>query len=196
LFSNTTGEFNTAVGRSALFSNTTGSSNTANGLNALFGNTTGSDNTAVGSNAGRFIFIGASNLTGANSVFLGAGTRPLADGQTNQIVIGHNAIGNGSNSVTLGNTSITKTVLRGNVGIGTNTPNSKLEVTGNVAIGYTTAAPTNGLIVNGDVGIGTTSPGDKLEIGGAGAGIILASPDGTRYRVTVTDLGVLTVAAV
>jgi hypothetical protein len=48
----------------------------------------------------------------------------------------------------------------------------------------------------GDVGIGTSSPGDKLEIGGAGAGIILASPDGTRYRITVSNLGVLTVAAV
>jgi hypothetical protein len=48
----------------------------------------------------------------------------------------------------------------------------------------------------GNVGIGTSDPSDKLEIGGAGAGIILASPDGTRYRVTVTDLGVLTVAAV
>jgi hypothetical protein len=48
----------------------------------------------------------------------------------------------------------------------------------------------------GNVGIGTSSPGDKLEIGGAGAGIIMASPDGTRYRITVSNLGVLTVAAV
>jgi hypothetical protein len=48
----------------------------------------------------------------------------------------------------------------------------------------------------GNVGIGTSSPGDKLEIGGAGAGIILASPNGTRYRITVSNLGVLTVAAV
>lgn len=48
----------------------------------------------------------------------------------------------------------------------------------------------------GNVGIGTSTPGDKLEIGGAGAGIILASPNGTRYRVTVSNLGVLTVAAV
>jgi hypothetical protein len=46
------------------------------------------------------------------------------------------------------------------------------------------------------LGIGTSSPSDKLEIGGAGAGIILASPNGTRYRVTVSNLGVLTVAAV
>lgn len=48
----------------------------------------------------------------------------------------------------------------------------------------------------GNVGIGTSAPGDKLEIGGSGAGIILASPDGTRYRITVSNLGVLTVAAV
>ena len=46
------------------------------------------------------------------------------------------------------------------------------------------------------LGIGTSSPGDKLEIGGAGAGIILASPNGTRYRITVSNIGVLTVAAV
>jgi hypothetical protein len=55
------------------------------------------------------------------------------------------------------------------------------------------------LILNrqgGNVGIGTTSPGDKLEIGGSGSGIILASANGTRYRVTVSNLGVLTVTAV
>jgi hypothetical protein len=48
----------------------------------------------------------------------------------------------------------------------------------------------------GNVGIGVTAPGDKLEIGGSGSGIILASANGTRYRVTVSNLGVLTVAAV
>ncbi|PJA08867.1 hypothetical protein COX68_03685, partial [Candidatus Falkowbacteria bacterium CG_4_10_14_0_2_um_filter_41_15] len=39
-------------------------------------------------------------------------------------------MGNGSNSVTLGNTSITKTILNGNVGIGTTGPGAKLEVSG------------------------------------------------------------------
>jgi len=48
----------------------------------------------------------------------------------------------------------------------------------------------------GNVGIASTAPGDKLEIGGAGAGIILASPDGTRYRLTVTNAGVLSIVAV
>ena len=48
----------------------------------------------------------------------------------------------------------------------------------------------------GNLGLGVTSPGDKLEIGGSGSGIILASPNGTRYRITVSNLGVLTVTAV
>lgn len=48
----------------------------------------------------------------------------------------------------------------------------------------------------GNVGIGTTSPAAKLEIGGAGEGIILASPDGTRYEITVANGGTLTVTAV
>jgi hypothetical protein len=71
-------------------------------------------------------------------------------------------------------------------------------VSGSV-LGYASDnAPYEALTIrsNGNVGIGTSSPGDKLEIGDAGAGIILASPNGTRYRITVSDLGVLAVAAV
>jgi hypothetical protein len=48
----------------------------------------------------------------------------------------------------------------GNLGIGTTTIGSRLQVNGNAAIGYSasTAAPTNGLLVSGNVGFGTTSP--------------------------------------
>jgi hypothetical protein len=130
LFNNTTGSNNTANGVFALYSNTTGSDNTANGVGALFSNTTGSFNTANGIQAGRFIADGVTaNTITNNSVFLGAGTRALADNQTNQIVIGHNAIGNGSNTVTLGNTSIIKTILRGTL----NAANLPTSATGLVA---------------------------------------------------------------
>jgi hypothetical protein len=124
LRNNTTGESNTANGRNALFSNINGSSNTANGLNALFANTTGGFNIANGFDAGRFISDGttANSITNS-SVFIGASTRAQANNQTNQIVIGHNAIGNGSNTVTLGNTSIIKTFLRGTINAG-NLPTS------------------------------------------------------------------------
>jgi hypothetical protein len=115
---NTTGGSNTANGQNALLNNTTGSNNTANGQNALLNNTTGSNNTANGQNAGRFLANGSTALTIINnSVFLGANTRANADNETNQIVIGHTAIGAGSNTATLGNTSIVDTILRGRINL-------------------------------------------------------------------------------
>jgi hypothetical protein len=130
LKANTTGSFNTANGRESLRGNTTGNFNTANGRDALFSNTTGSFNTANGIQAGRFIADGVTaNTITNNSVYLGAGTKALADNQINQIVIGHNAIGAGSNTVTLGNTSIIKTILRGTL----NAANLPTSATGLVA---------------------------------------------------------------
>jgi hypothetical protein len=118
LGNNTTGSDNTANGVSALFGNTTGSRNTAIGVSALRNNATGSDNIAIGFFAGRFIADGVTpNTITTNSIFLGGDARPNANNQTNQIVIGHNAIGAGSNTVTLGNTSIVDTVLRGRVNL-------------------------------------------------------------------------------
>jgi hypothetical protein len=115
LFNNTTGNNNTANGVNTLLSNTTGVNNTANGANALFNNTTGNNNTVNGTSAGRFIGDGSNATILNNSVFLGVESKPLSNSQTNQIVIGHTAIGAGSNTVTLGNTAITQTILRGTV---------------------------------------------------------------------------------
>jgi hypothetical protein len=150
LRNNTTGGFNSAVGRVALRNNTTGQSNCAFGISSLASNTTGGFNSAVGREAlqrntggnsnsaigvdsGRFIADGSTgNTVTNNSVYLGANTKALASGQTNQIVIGHNAIGLGSNTAVLGNDSIVTTALKGNVGIGTTSPTEKLSVGGNV----------------------------------------------------------------
>ncbi|MFZ4550075.1 MAG: hypothetical protein ACOYN4_21685, partial [Bacteroidales bacterium] len=114
--SNTTGSSNTANGVSALNGNTTGNENTANGLYAMASNTTGSSNTANGFDAGHYKSGGfTANATSLQSVYLGASTKALLDGDNNEIVIGYDATGAGSNTATLGNTSITSTVLRGDV---------------------------------------------------------------------------------
>jgi len=96
----------------------------------------GSNNIGIGDSAGRYIGPSGttSNTLGSDSIFIGVSTRPDADNQANQIVIGHQTIGNGANSVTLGNTSITKTILRGSVGIGTTSPNARLDVSGSAII--------------------------------------------------------------
>jgi hypothetical protein len=153
LRNNTTGGSNTANGFSALRNNTTGNNNTANGTSALFDNTTGSNNIAFGVNAGRFIADGTTaNTITNNSVFLGLGTRALADNQTNQIVIGNEAIGNGSNTATIGNASLTHLYFTGAKTISTTTGNLTLATAG--GNGNILLSP-NG---TGRVGIGTASP--------------------------------------
>ena len=55
----------------------------------------------------------------------------------------------------------------GNIGIGTASPVSKLDVNGGISAGSyagINAAPTNGMIISGNVGIGTTSPGGRLDV--------------------------------
>jgi len=132
LKSNTTGSNNLAIGSYALFYNTTGSYNSTIGFNALERNTTGSYNAAVGYLAGDFSST-SNNATSSYSTYLGHDTRALASGDTNEIVIGSGATGVGSNSVVLGNDSITKTILKGNVGIGRIPTANKLEVEGNAS---------------------------------------------------------------
>jgi hypothetical protein len=121
-FNTTSGGGNIAIGRDSLFTNNTGTNNIAIGTNSLINLTgTHSNNLAFGIDSGRRI-ADASNLTIANnSVFIGFDTRAAADNQTNQIVIGHNAIGLGSNTTVIGNSSTTFGRWFGNLLVGTST---------------------------------------------------------------------------
>lgn len=124
---NNTGDNQSVLGSLAGFSNT-GANQTAVGREAGRSNT-GDNNSNFGYEAGYRLSDGTTVNTGSsNSVFLGSSTKALGASQTNQIVIGHDAIGSGSNSVTLGNDSIATTALKGNVGIGTTSPSTKLDV--------------------------------------------------------------------
>jgi len=109
---------NTAIGWGSLNYNSSGNSNTGVGSEALTSNITGSNNSGFGYAAGEFLANGSTaNSTPQNSVFLGHSTRSLTNNDTNQIVIGYLALGKGSNTVQLGNTSITATYLQGEVNI-------------------------------------------------------------------------------
>jgi hypothetical protein len=135
LTNSTTGGENCAIGSASLESNTTGVGNMALGFASLYKNTTGSYNLGLGNHAGSFIADGSTgNTTASHSVFIGTNTKALANGQYNQIVIGYNAIGNGGNTVTLGNDEIINTILKGKVGIGTTNPTNKLEIVGNSGV--------------------------------------------------------------
>jgi len=162
LASATTSYYNTALGDSALYSNTTGNSNTALGADALYSNTTGfynialghqslyhligsyHNNTALGYHAGMYQADGINGLTTpSQSIYIGSGAMGYNNSDVNSIVIGYLAKGIGANSVVLGNDSITTTALKGNVGIGTTSPDARLQITG------------GGLCVGSDVNCGT-----------------------------------------
>ena len=104
---NTTGSENTASGSGALYSNTTGNKNTASGIETLYSNTTGSQNTASGYEALR------ANTTGINNTAIGHGADVALSNLTNATAIGYNASVNGSNTIRLGNTSVS--VIEGQV---------------------------------------------------------------------------------
>nr|MBK9652411.1 DUF1566 domain-containing protein [Bacteroidota bacterium] len=99
---------------------------------------------------------GAQGPTGLLTSGAAAGNTPYWNG-TSWIINSSNVFNNG-----------------GNVGVGTNTPANKLDVEGGLAVGAsysgTSAAPTNGAIIQGNVGIGTPSPVARLEVKEIAAG--------------------------
>ncbi len=117
-----TGSYNTATGYRSLYLNSTGINNTANGYNALTNTTTGSNNTGVGFSAGSAI------TTGSNNVVIGSNTGSSFATDSNNISISDGA----------GNERI-RVVSSGNVGIGTTTPVTALQVSGGVRISMESA---------------------------------------------------------
>ena len=139
----TTASQNASLGYQSLGINTTGSFNSVVGYQALQYATTGQANVAIGWNAGSTHTGGGGVANNpSNSIYIGYDTKSPLNNQTNQIVIGFGAIGAGSNTATLGNTSITTTRLRGAVQGGSfvkdgGTSSQYLMADGSVTTGYT-----------------------------------------------------------
>jgi hypothetical protein len=118
LYRNIDGIYNNAIGVGALFNNTNGSYNTANGLSALNRNTTGTRNVAMGYHSLRFnttgtknVAIGESSLlvntTGTQNTAVGSEADVVTNALTNATAIGYGAKVNASNTIQLGNSSVT-----------------------------------------------------------------------------------------
>jgi uncharacterized protein (TIGR02145 family) len=129
LKANTTGSYNTASGEGALSANTTGSLNMASGNIALLNNTTGDFNTASGNatliyntsgsyNTASGIGALSQNTTGSNNTAFGNGADVVSGALTNATAIGASAIANESNTIQLGNTSVTKVITSGSLTAG------------------------------------------------------------------------------
>lgn len=155
-----TSDNNTAIGANVLQNTSTGNKNTGVGTNALIGNTTGLQNVAVGYNAGRYLANGSTaNINGTNNVYIGIETQSSAASQSNEIVIGSNLTGLGSNTAVLGNSSITITRLRGEVRGGSFVKDGGLS--------------TQYLMADGSVSTGTTGGGGSVSGSGTSGKIPL-----------------------
>jgi hypothetical protein len=162
----TSGQSNNFFGPNAGRYNTSGSWN--NFFGDLSGNatTTGCDNNFFGQRSG------AHNVDGCHNIFIGTYAGCCQTSGNNNIAIGRKTelpnptgsdqliIGNLTNAWIYGNSSY-------NVGIGTSTPTSKLQIVGDVKVGIDTSQ-----------------------------GVILTAPNGTSYRIIVNNSGTLSTTVV
>jgi len=102
LLNNDTGSGNTVNGFQALLTNSSGGYNTTSGAFALYSNTTGSYNAAFGTAALE------SNITGTFNTAIGYAADSLAGDITNGTAIGAFAELTASNSIVLGNNTVSK----------------------------------------------------------------------------------------
>ena len=185
----TTGNNNLFQGASAGRNTTTGIRNNFQGIASAFSNVRGSNNIAIGYEAARYIGTGTTGNTRLDSsIFIGYQTRALDTAQINQIVIGYNVVGLGSNTTRIGNSNTTQTHLDGKLSLGsTATPVRTLNVTGEARItDLTTDTPTRIVGADADGDLGEISLGSGLSItsGVLNTSSTLNTGSGTAGQVT------------
>jgi len=170
---NNIGSDNTAVGTAALSANTTGINNVGIGTWALFHNTTGQQNVALGNNSLESNKYGISNVavginalntgeSGNYNTAIGYDADVNSDNLENATAIGYGAIATASNTIQLGNNSVTEVITNGkltvqNITIG----QGKSNIGTNTVMGYTSlSANTTGLK---NTAMGYTSLSDNTE---------------------------------
>ena len=147
LEANTIGQANMAVGNGALSRNIDGGYNMAFGYNTMPLNQTGSYNIALGYNSANQIVNGSYNtVIGTGGSYINNGNGNISIGNSgdgtdtasldNIIAIGHGITPTTDNTIVLGNSTATGP----KVGVGTYTPQAKLDINGDIRVGGTTAS--------------------------------------------------------
>lgn len=175
--SNTTGFSNAFFGRSAGSGNTTGGDNAFFGLaagqsnsvgssNSFFGRDAGIDNTTGFNNAYFGKNSGGSNVSGSSNTMIGTNADVLAGNLTNATAIGARAAVSQDNSIVLGSISgVNGASSTASVGINTTAPKTRLHVVGNLFI--------------------ENNPNS----------LIIQSPNGSCFKISVSNAGVLSAVA-
>jgi hypothetical protein len=114
------GHDNIGIGKASATELTNGSDNTVVGTQAASSLTTGNKNIIIGNQSGNGVLgSGTALIDGSGNTILGSYSGFQNSDDYNSIVIGSGSIGNGSNTVVIGNDDITSTELKGNLSIGT-----------------------------------------------------------------------------
>jgi hypothetical protein len=170
------GSQNLGMGYSTMYS-TRGSNNVGLGHEAMYDNNTGNNNTAVGHSAGRA-------NTGSNNTYLGYQTNSLGS-ITNATAIGNGAIVSASNTIQVGNASVTAVNTSGiiNAPAYSSTP---LALTAGSTITWTPVSGLNAgvtLNANSTLAFGATPPA-----GSTGTLIVTQPSSGGPYTLTLPSV--------
>jgi hypothetical protein len=208
----TAGSFTTGVTYTIISSGTTdftliGAANsnagtifTATGVGT--GNGTASANNALniafGQAAGQYLANGASPLYSASqSLYIGTSTKASADGVTNENVIGYAAIGNGSNTMTFGASTITGNFFSGNIVVNNTFGLSSKTSGGTILNIFKTDASNNIIIGSGSVGWNNTrifaGTSERITINGTNGNVLIGSTtDDAINKLQVNGSGAFT----
>lgn len=194
------GRYNTAIGYGALKNNTIGNHNTAVGYGASQGITTGTGNTSIGEDSL------LQETTGTGNTALGHRSMQISNGATNNTAVGisamyfdatsnvtgseNTAVGHYAGSRTSGDTDCTF------VGHFANKDNKANSYSNSTAIGANAIVSKSNQIMLGSSSVTEIDTYGDIACLTNGKGLILQSPNGTKYKLTVSDVGALTVTAV
>jgi hypothetical protein len=203
LNANTTGSYNSAIGSLALNKNTEGNGNIAIGYQALNNSTIKDNNTAIGyrsmlSNTEGYENTGigkdalSANTTGFRNTAIGFEANVGSGTLSNSTAIGANATVSASNTIQLGNTSVTSVNTSGALTTGTVTyPRTHgsngqvLSTSGSGTLTWTT--PSAGISGVGAIATNSTANGASV----SGNNLILAPADTTNGGILTTGTQII-----